>query len=72
MSRFKTSEEYYLARDTFCIYIEDEVNPARVAAGLQPIRNDEARECFRIIDEFMDKWTGRPSETVTEPRSAPK
>lgn len=45
-------------RDDFRRYIRKEVNPARVKAGLSEIRDDEAGECFRIINQFLDRWMG--------------
>jgi hypothetical protein len=65
MHRFATTEEFYVAQDRFRAYIADEVNPARVKAGLSEIRDDEARECFRIIEQFCDDWSGR-SAKITE------
>ena len=62
MSRFTTSEEYYAARDSFVAYIDSDVNPARQAAGLSLIREAEARECFRLIEEFMDRLMGRTTD----------
>jgi len=63
-------EEYYIERDAFMAYIMDEVNPARKKAGLSEIREDEARECFRVLKQFDDKWNHRPEppkhETVEE------
>jgi hypothetical protein len=56
VSQFKTSKEYFAAMDCFVIYIEDEVNPARAAAGLPTIKAADARECFRIMDGFLDRW----------------
>ena len=49
------SEEYYIQRDDFMRYIEDKVNPARLAEGLLEIRVHEARECFRILYMFWQK-----------------
>lgn len=51
-----SAELFHARQDEFMRYVEDEVNPARVAAGLSEIRPHEARECFRIIDEFATKW----------------
>lgn len=51
-----TSEEYYIRRDEVVRYIDREVNPARRANGLDEIREHEARECFRIIVDFLRKW----------------
>jgi hypothetical protein len=50
------TEEWYLQRDMFEAYIEDEVNPARLAEGLSLIRKHEARECYRILYEFWSKF----------------
>lgn len=50
------TEEYYIMRDEFMRYIEDSTNPARIVAGLQPIGEHEARECYRILYEFWRKW----------------
>lgn len=46
------SEEYYIDRDDFIRYIIEEVNPARLKVGLSEIREHEARECFRILNDF--------------------
>jgi hypothetical protein len=51
-----TGEPYYLARDDFSRYIEEEVNPARAKAGLQPLDAKTAEECFRILNDFYRKW----------------
>lgn len=56
-----TSEEYYIRRDEFMRYIDREVNPARRANGLEEIREHEARECFRIIVDFLRKWESHTS-----------
>lgn len=66
MSRFATSDEYFLAQDVFRRYVQKEVNPHRVRAGLLEIRDDEARECFRIIDEFLDEWV-KPENRLADP-----
>ena len=55
-SLLRTTEEFYVRQDEFCRYIADEVNPARVKHGLSEIRDDEARECFRILDQLFVKW----------------
>jgi uncharacterized protein YkwD len=47
-----TSEEYFSSRDDFIRYIVTEVNPARRQHGLSEIREDEARECFRIMHQL--------------------
>jgi hypothetical protein len=65
MSRFATSDEYFRAQDEFRRYVETEVNPARVKHGLSEIRDAEARECFRIIDEFLDDWM-KPSNRLAD------
>lgn len=52
MSKFRTTEHFYAEQDAFRRYIADKVNPARKAAGLSEIRDEEARECFRIIDHL--------------------
>ena len=49
------TEEEYIDRDSFMIYIAEKVNPARVKAGLSEIREEEARECYRIILDFNKK-----------------
>jgi hypothetical protein len=54
-----TTEEYYIERDEFISYIIDVVNPARASAGLEEIREYEARECFRIIKDFDGKLSVR-------------
>lgn len=56
-----TSEEYYIRRDEYMRYIDREVNPARRANGLEEIREHEARECFRIIVDFLRKWESSTS-----------
>jgi hypothetical protein len=55
-SLFRTTEEFYVRQDEFRRYIADEVNPARAKHGLSEIRDDEARECFRIMDKFFAEW----------------
>lgn len=55
-SIFRTSEEYFARQDEFRCYIAEQVNPARLAAGLSVIGDDEARECFRILDQFFVGW----------------
>ena len=67
---FRTTEEFYVRQGEFIRYIEDEVNPARAKHGLSQIREDEARECFRIMDKFFVEWrkpfpTARTSLPVT-------
>jgi len=47
------TEEWYAQRDAFIRYIDEEINPARRAAGLEEIRECEARECFRIIHDVQ-------------------
>jgi hypothetical protein len=46
----------HVRQDEFRRYIADEVNPARAKHGLTEIRDDEARECFRILDKFFAEW----------------
>lgn len=55
-SIFRTTEEYFARQDEFRIYIQDVVNPARQRAGLAEIREDEARDCFRLLDKFFADW----------------
>lgn len=55
-SLFRTAEEYFVRQDEFRRYIAEQVNPARAAHGLSEIRDDEARECFRIMDKFFGEW----------------
>ncbi len=55
-SLFRTNEEYHIRCDEFRAYIIEQVNPERVKAGLGEIRDAEARECFRILDQFFVKW----------------
>ena len=50
------TEENYIERDAFIIYIQDKVNPARLKSGLEEIREYEARECFRILKDFSKSW----------------
>lgn len=50
------SEEYYIMRDDFLRYIDDDVNPARFKAGLAEIKTIDARECYRILYDFWKKW----------------
>lgn len=56
MSLFKNTEEFYAARDDFRRYVADQVNPCRRASGLEEISDDAARECFRILDQFSERW----------------
>lgn len=51
------TEQYYTMRDEFMCYIEDEVNPARLDAGLELIRKHEAEQCYRILYDFWRKWS---------------
>lgn len=53
MTWFATSEEYFATRDSFIAYVVDEINPARIKAGLSELREHEARECFRIMHDFF-------------------
>lgn len=53
-----SGERYYAARDAFILYILDEVNPARAEAGLSEIREDEARECFRVLHQMEVSHAG--------------
>ena len=46
------TEQYFIEQDEFRRYVANQVNPARVEAGLKPIDDDSARECFRIIYDF--------------------
>lgn len=55
-SLFRTTEEYFARQHEFRNYIADKVNPARAKHGLSEIRDDEARECFRIMDQFFAEW----------------
>lgn len=50
------TEEYYLQRDEFGIYIADKVNPERIKAGLKIIDPSDAVKCFGIIYDFKEKW----------------
>lgn len=52
----KGTEEYYLQRDEFGIYIADKVNPQRISAGLEIIKPSDAVKCFEIIYDFRMKW----------------
>lgn len=67
----ETSEEYYIRRDNFVRYIDTEVNPARLKAGLSEIREHEARECFRILHDFeqglIPKLTSNPNTSNHRP-----
>ena len=45
-------EDYYIRRDDFLRYIADNVNPARLAAGLRELDETTASECFRILNDF--------------------
>lgn len=49
------SEQWYALQEEFIRYIINQVNPARLDAGLSEIREHEARECFRILDDFHRK-----------------
>ena len=48
----ETGEEYYCKRDDFMRYVENEVNPARIACGLQPLDVTTAGVCYRILNDF--------------------
>jgi len=50
------SEEYYSEQEEFIRYVIDTVNPARKRHSLMPIRKDEAKECYRILHEFLIQW----------------
>jgi hypothetical protein len=54
----ESAEEYYIRRDGFLRHIKDNVDPARVANGLQPLDETTARECFRILNDFWAKLDG--------------
>ena len=45
-------EDYYIKRDDFLRYIVDNVNPARLAAGLRELDETTVNECFRILNDF--------------------
>jgi hypothetical protein len=51
------SEEFDAAQSRFLDYIDLDVNPDRIAKGLPPIDADTAREAYRLIAQFMGKWT---------------
>ncbi len=55
-------ENYYCKRDDFLRYIADNVNPARLAAGLKELDETTANECFRILNDFarLAHSEGRP------------
>ncbi len=53
-------EAYYCKRDDFTRYIADQVNPAREAAGLQPLCWRTAEECYRILNDFARQWGCNP------------
>lgn len=55
-SAFRTTEEFHAYQQEFLNYITDEVNPARINAGLPAIGRHEAHECFRILDKFFVHW----------------
>jgi hypothetical protein len=61
----ESGEEYYCKRDDFVRYIEDQVNPAREAAGLQPLCWRTAEECYRILNDFARKWGCNPIQANT-------
>lgn len=46
----KTTEEYYQDRDAFIRYVEDEVNPARVANGLEPVPAAAAGHLYDVLE----------------------
>lgn len=56
----ESGEAYYCKRDDFTRYIESEVNPARIKAGLQPLDMKSAEECYRILNDFARKWGCKP------------
>ena len=53
-------EDYYCHRDEFTRYIAFEVNPARESAGLKPLCEKTAEECFRILNDFARRWSNKP------------
>jgi hypothetical protein len=53
-------EAYYCKRDDFTRYINREVNPARIEAGLQPLDMKSAEKCYRILNDFARKWGCKP------------
>jgi hypothetical protein len=55
-SLFRTTEEYFIRQEEFWQYINEQVNPARLADGLSEIKYQHAKECFRIMDKFFVQW----------------
>ena len=54
--RASGSEDYCIRRDAFLLYVETQANPARKEAGLAEIGESEAKACFRIIEDFRQRW----------------
>lgn len=51
-----TAEEYYCSLDHFLRYVKEEVNPARLNAGLKEVDEDAARVCYIIINYYQKRW----------------
>lgn len=56
----ESGEAYYCKRDDFTRYLEEVVNPARIAANLAPLDKRTAEECYRILNDFARKWGCKP------------
>jgi hypothetical protein len=56
----ENGEAYYCKRDDFTRYLEEVVNPARIAANLAPLDKRTAEECYRILNDFARKWGCKP------------
>ena len=50
--------------DEFMTLIKDNVNPTRLAAGVSPINEEDARSSFLLLEQFYSKWT-RPNDIVS-------
>ena len=50
------SEQFYIDRDDFLIYIQDKVNPPRARVGIEPIDEKSASEAFRILYDHGKRW----------------
>jgi len=46
------TEDYYAKQEQFVRYVDHKVNPARKESYLEPIREYEARECYRILHQI--------------------
>lgn len=49
MSRFTTSEQFFIHQDLFVRYVTEKVNPARAAEGLDTPSDGAARHLFAVM-----------------------